>query len=232
MGDAIISAAEHDPDVVISASIDAGDAIGAAGGECDVIVDFSHADATEEICATATAQKKPLVVGTTGQSEEQRSLIETAGATVPIVFASNFSIGVNVLFWLTAKAAELLGPDFDFEITETHHRWKKDAPSGTARTLAELLSAVRKSERVAHGREGMLGERLHDEIGVHSVRAGDVVGDHTVLFGGTGERLELTHRASSRATFATGALVAAKWVRHQKPGLYSMQDVLGLASEK
>ena len=148
-----------------------------------------------------------------------------------MVWASNFSTGVNTLFWLTRKAAEILGTDFDLEIVEIHHRLKKDAPSGTAKTLAEILAEVRKQQLekvVRHGRVGIVGERTAAEIGIHSVRGGDVVGDHTVHFSAIGERLELTHRASSRDTFASGALRAAQWVRTQKPGLYSMQDVLGL----
>ncbi|MBU6411194.1 MAG: 4-hydroxy-tetrahydrodipicolinate reductase, partial [Verrucomicrobia bacterium] len=137
---------------------------------------------------------------------------------------------VNALFWLTRKAAEILGPDFDLEIVEMHHRMKKDAPSGTARTLAEILAATRRQslEKVArHGRSGM-AERAPGEIGIHALRGGDVVGDHTVIFANAGERLELTHRASSRDAFANGALRAAVWVAGQKPGLYDMQDVLGL----
>jgi 4-hydroxy-tetrahydrodipicolinate reductase len=147
------------------------------------------------------------------------------------VLSSNFSTGVNALFWLTRKAAEILGPGFDLEIVEMHHRLKRDAPSGTAKTLAEILAAVRKQQvdKVArHGRAGIVGERTADEIGVHSVRGGDVVGEHTVIFAATGERVELTHKASSRETFANGALRAAQWLVKQKPGLYDMQDVLGL----
>ena len=148
-----------------------------------------------------------------------------------MVLSSNFSTGVNTLFWLTKKAAEILGPSFDLEIVEMHHRNKRDAPSGTARTLAEILAQVRQLQLekvLRHGREGIVGERTNTEIGMHSVRGGDVVGDHTVIFAGTGERVELTHKASSRETFANGALRAAHWVVGQKPGLYDMQDVLGL----
>jgi 4-hydroxy-tetrahydrodipicolinate reductase len=148
-----------------------------------------------------------------------------------MVLSSNFSTGVNTLFWLTRKAAEILGPAFDLEILEMHHRQKKDAPSGTARTLAEILSQVRQQQLekvLLHGREGIVGERTSAEIGMHSIRGGDVVGDHTVIFAGAGERVELTHKASSRETFANGALRAAEWVARQKPGLYDMQDVLGL----
>ena len=148
-----------------------------------------------------------------------------------MVWASNFSTGVNTLFWLTRKAAEILGPAYDLEIIEMHHRLKRDAPSGTAKTLAEILAGARKlqlDKAARHGRAGITGERKLDEIGIHSIRGGDVVGDHTVVFAANGERLELTHKASSRDTFANGALRAALWVVKQKPGLYTMQDVLGL----
>jgi 4-hydroxy-tetrahydrodipicolinate reductase len=172
-----------------------------------------------------------LVIGTTGHSESEKAPIIKAASRVPIVWASNYSTGVNTLFWLTRKAAEILGPGFDLEVIEMHHRAKKDAPSGTASTLAEILAAARGQqprEVLRHGREGIVGERTPTEIGMHSLRGGDVVGDHTVMFAANGERLELTHRASSRETFANGALRAADWVVHQKPGLYDMQHVLGL----
>ena len=148
-----------------------------------------------------------------------------------MVIATNFSTGVNTLFWLTRKAAEILGNDFDLEVVEMHHRLKKDAPSGTANTLLEILADVRKLQletALRHGREGIVGERTHNEIGIHAIRGGDVVGDHTVIFANNGERIELTHKASSRDTFANGALRAAQWLVQQKPGLYDMQDVLGL----
>ena len=147
------------------------------------------------------------------------------------MLASNYSTGVNTLFWLTRKAAEILGPSYDLEVVEMHHRLKKDAPSGTAKSLAEILADVRHQQlaKVArHGRAGIVGERTAEEIGMHSIRGGDVVGDHTVIFAANGERVELTHKASSRDTFANGALRAALWIVKQKPGLYDMQDVLGL----
>ena len=148
-----------------------------------------------------------------------------------MVLSSNYSTGVNTLFWLTRKAAEILGPAFDLEVVEMHHRLKRDAPSGTAKTLAEILAQVRRQQLdkvIRHGRAGIVGERTAVEIGMHSVRGGDVVGDHTVIFANVGERVELTHKASSRDTFANGALRAAAWLVNQKPGLYDMQDVLGL----
>ncbi len=179
--------------------------------DCDVAIDFSNASAINEVCSAATRQRKALVVGTTGHSPEQRQLVEKAAKSLPIVFASNFSVGVNVLFALTRRAAEILPSEFKPEIVETHHAKKKDAPSGTAKTLGELL----KSE-------------LHVEIPIESIREGDVVGEHTVSFVGPSERLELTHRAGSREIFARGALRAAEWVAGKPAGLYSMQDVLGL----
>ena len=159
------------------------------------------------------------------------SRVENSARKIPIVFAPNFSVGVNTLFWLARKTAEILGPDFDLEVIEMHHRLKKDAPSGTAKRLAEILSEIRGlsyESNARHGRVGMVGERTKTEIGMHALRGGDVVGDHTVVYASAGERVELTHRASSRETFAKGALRAVKWVQHQPPGLYDMQDVLGL----
>jgi 4-hydroxy-tetrahydrodipicolinate reductase len=178
---------------------------------CDVAIDFSQADSIDEICRAASQQGKSLVIGTTGHCQQQRKTIETTAHSVPIVLASNFSVGVNVLFWLTQKAAELLGADFTPEIVETHHKMKRDSPSGTAKTLAEILKAVRNSE-----------------IPIQSIREGDVVGEHTIIFGGPGESLELTHRAANRGIFALGAIRAAKWIITKPPGLYSMQNVLGL----
>jgi 4-hydroxy-tetrahydrodipicolinate reductase len=148
-----------------------------------------------------------------------------------MVWASNYSTGVNTLFWLTRKATEILGPDFDLEVIEMHHRMKRDAPSGTAATLAEILAesrALSLENALKHGREGIVGARTREEIGMHSLRGGDVVGDHTVVYANDGERLELTHKASSRDTFANGALRAAAWAVNQPAGLYSMQQVLGL----
>jgi len=230
MGQAIAAAAEG-ADAVIAAALDQGDDLAKEIGACDVVVDFSHPSATDAICRVCLSASKPLVVGTTGHSDDERALLEKTAKSLPVVFSPNFSVGVNALFWLTRKAAEMLGQDFDLEIVETHHRLKKDAPSGTARKLAEILCEVRKldySKNVAHGREGLIGERPAAEIGVHSIRGGDVVGDHTVTFAGRGERLELTHKASSRETFAAGALRAAGWVVGRSPGLYTMEDVLGL----
>jgi 4-hydroxy-tetrahydrodipicolinate reductase len=226
-----IAAAAQAANAVITAGLDQGDDLSKDIGACDVVIDFSHSSATDEICRVCLDAGKPLVVGTTGHSNEQRALLEKTSKSLPVVLSPNFSVGVSALFWLTRKAAEMLGQDFDLEIVETHHRLKKDAPSGTAKKLAELLCEARKldyAKNVTHGREGLVGERSAEEIGVHSIRGGDVVGDHTVMFVGRGERLELTHKASSRETFARGALRAAQWIVGRPPGLYSMEDVLGL----
>jgi 4-hydroxy-tetrahydrodipicolinate reductase len=195
-----------------------------------VVVDFSLREATTDIAGLCALHKKPIVIGTTGHSSAERAAILKFKAKIPIVWTANYSTGVNALYWLTRKAAEILGTDFDLEIIEMHHRLKKDAPSGTAKSLAEILAEVRKQQlnKVArYGRMG-IGERTPGEIGIHSIRGGDVVGDHTVIFANPGERLEFSHKASSRDTFANGALRAALWVVRQKPGLYDMQDVLGL----
>ena len=213
MGKTVLDLAAADPKIDIVAQCDLGDPIEPAMENCDVIIDFSHPDAIDEVCRAASQHGKSLVIGTTGHSQEQRRMIQEAAQSLPIVFASNFSVGVNVLFWLTRKAAELLEQDFDPEIIETHHKMKKDAPSGTAKTLAEILKTEQKNQ---------------NEIPIQSIREGEVVGEHTVIFSGPGERLELTHRAASREIFARGALRAAKWIVGRPPGLYSMQDVLGL----
>jgi len=213
MGRTVVDLVNNDPKIQIVAQCDLGEPIEPAMKNCDVAIDFSHADAITEICRTALHHHKSLVIGTTGHSQEQRRLIEEAALSLAIVFAPNFSIGVNALFWLTREAAELLDSDFNPEIIETHHKMKKDAPSGTAKTLAKILKTARK---------------MRSEVPIQSIREGDVVGEHTVIFGGPGERVELTHRAASREIFARGALRAAQWIIGKPPGFYSMQDVLGL----
>ena len=230
MGQALVSCAKNFRDIEIVAQVDKGDDLPAVIAQCDVLIDFSAHTATADIAGLCARHKKAIVIGTTGHSKNEHAEILKFKTKIPIVWTSNFSTGVNTLFWLTRKAAEILGTDFDLEIVEMHHRMKKDAPSGTAKTLAEILASARKQslDKIArHGRMG-IGERAPGEIGIHSLRGGDVVGDHTVVFANNGERLELTHKASSRDTFANGALRAALWVAKQKPGLYDMQDVLGL----
>jgi 4-hydroxy-tetrahydrodipicolinate reductase len=230
MGQALVSCAKNFRELQIIAQVDMGDDLPAAIAQGDVVVDFSLHTATASIAGLCARHKKAIVIGTTGHTNAEQAEVLEFKTKIPMVWASNFSTGVNTLFWLTRKAAEILGPDFDLEITEMHHRLKADAPSGTAKTLAQILAEVRKQhlDKIArHGRLGT-GKRAAGEIGIHSIRGGDVVGDHTVIFANTGERLELTHKASSRETFANGALRAALWVVKQKPGLYDMQDVLGL----
>ncbi|MEY2508606.1 MAG: 4-hydroxy-tetrahydrodipicolinate reductase [Verrucomicrobiota bacterium] len=230
MGQAIADAAAK-TEVEITAGLDIGDDIAQAIRNCDVVIDFSHPNASSELGRACAEAKKPAVIGTTGHSKAEREALEKLAGSVPVVLSPNFSVGVNALFWLTRNAAQMLGDDFDLEISEMHHRLKKDAPSGTAKKLAEILCEVRKldyTKDVRHGREGLIGERPTKEIAVHSIRGGDVVGDHTVTFAGAGERLELSHKAASRETFALGALRAARWIVGKPPGLYSMEDVLGL----
>jgi 4-hydroxy-tetrahydrodipicolinate reductase len=214
MGQALLRVAETIPGLAVAARIDLGQELGKVIQDADVVVDFAAHEATVPFARLCAQHKKAMVIGTTGHTEAERKELLKISAQVPMVWSSNFSTGVNALFWLTGKAAGILGPDYDLEIVETHHRLKKDAPSGTAKTLAQVLAQAR--------------QRTASEIGVHSLRGGDVVGDHTVIFATTGERLELTHRASSRETFAGGALRAAQWIIGKAPGVYDMQDVLGL----
>jgi 4-hydroxy-tetrahydrodipicolinate reductase len=197
---------------------------------CDVIVDFSSHQATRALLDLAIAEKKAIVIGTTGHSAEDKAKLLALAAHTPCVWAGNFSVGVNLLFALTRRAASVLGSDYDAEVIEMHHRFKKDAPSGTAERLLQIIREERKlaADAIRHGRHGITGERTPTEVGMHALRGGDVVGDHTVMFAALGERLELTHKASDRAIFARGALRGAQWVVGQKPGVYDMQDVLGL----
>ncbi|MCS7091635.1 MAG: 4-hydroxy-tetrahydrodipicolinate reductase [Verrucomicrobiota bacterium] len=231
MGRAISSVVPQYPGFQIAAEVDLGDDLATVVEQGDVVVDFSAPSATGHLLDVCVSARKPLVLGTTGHEEEDRRRIREASERIPIVWASNFSTGVNLLFWLVERAAMALGPSYDVEIIEMHHRHKQDAPSGTARTLAEILVRTRQPNReldLVCGRHGLVGPRRSEEIGIHAVRGGDVVGDHTVIFATFGERLELTHRASSRETFARGALRAARWVLGRPAGLYDMQDVLGL----
>jgi 4-hydroxy-tetrahydrodipicolinate reductase len=230
MGQALLSCAKEVDDLEVVAAIDAGDDLAAVIDQCDVVIDFSFHEVTLPTAALCAEHGKAVVIGTTGHEDSIREEIAANASKVPMVWASNFSTGVNTLFWLTRKAAEVLDEGFDLEVIEMHHRLKRDAPSGTAATLLEILRDVRSQpkESVRHGREGIVGERTDEEIGMHSLRGGDVVGDHTVMFSANGERFELTHKASSRNTFANGALRAAKWAVGKSAGLYDMQDVLGL----
>ena len=211
--------------VVIGARLDAV----AARGDC--LIEFSTPQATASHAEIAARLRCPMVIGTTGLSEGETRRIRRASRSIPILLSPNMSVGVNVLFRLAAEAAKTLGDGYDVEIVETHHAGKKDAPSGTATRLADVVARARARElrRVAvYGRRGMQPRVSHHEIGIHAVRAGDVVGDHQLTFATAGERLELTHRASSRDTFALGALRAARFIVSRRPGLYDMRDVLGL----
>lgn len=223
--DAGVAAGIGEAGVVLSGSL--GDIID--GG--DVIIDFTQPLATLNNLEVAAGRGKAMVVGTTGLSDDEKKRLEEYASKMRLVFAPNMSVGVNLLFKIVGDVARILGNGYDLEIVESHHRLKKDAPSGTAVRLAEVLAEAtgrRISECGVYGREGMVGERTDDEIAVLAVRAGDIVGEHTVIYGGIGERVEITHRAHSRDTFARGAARAAGWVVEQKPGLYDMQDVLGL----
>jgi 4-hydroxy-tetrahydrodipicolinate reductase len=204
--------------------------LGAALETCDVVIDFTTPESSLQTLKTSAEKGKPVVVGTTGFSPEQRKEIEKIGTKIPCVVAPNMSIGVNVLFKLVADAAQVLGDAYDVEIVEAHHKFKKDAPSGTAVRISEIVadSLGRNLEEVGvYGRKG-IAVRTPKEIGIHTLRAGDIIGEHRVLFGGMGENFEVFHRAQSRETFARGSVRAAQWILDQPNGVYDMQDVLGL----
>jgi len=196
----------------------------------DVVIDFTSPQSSLRHAETAAQSNKAVVIGTTGFSVEERQRLLPVLGKIPSVFSSNMSIGMNVLFKIAAETAALLGEEYDVEIVEYHHRQKKDAPSGSAISLAEAVAEAmeRDLEKVArYQRYGQIGPRKEKEIGIQSIRGGDIVGDHTVLFAGTGERLELTHRAENRDNFAHGAVLAAKWLAGKPAGIYTMADVLG-----
>ncbi|MCR6657130.1 MAG: 4-hydroxy-tetrahydrodipicolinate reductase [Opitutus sp.] len=229
MGRALLESAQA-MSLPVAAALDAGDDLASALPSADVIVDFSSHRATRGLLEAAVAAKKPVVIGTTGHSAEEKKELLALASQIPCVWAGNYSVGVNLLYALTRRAANVLGADYDAEVIEMHHRFKKDAPSGTAARLLEIILEERNlgTDALRHGREGITGERTQSEVGIHSLRGGDVVGDHTVLFAALGERVELTHKASDRGIFARGALRAAQWVVTQPAGVYDMQDVLGL----
>lgn len=211
--------------VVIADGID-----GAISG-ADVVIDFTSVESSLLNLQRCAEAGKAAVVGTTGFSAEQKQRVEALTGSIPCVMAPNMSVGVNLLFSIIGDVARVLGEDYDAEIIEAHHRLKKDAPSGTALRLAALIADAlgrNLGEVAVYERRGMIGARTDKEIGIQTIRAGDIVGEHTVMFGTIGERVEITHRASSRDTFAKGALRAASWVSSRKPGLYDMIDVLGL----
>jgi len=254
MGRRIIALAIEDPAISLAAAVDAGQPglVGSDIGEIigtgtlgvkvsatlpevitrgDVVVDFTSPDAILDTAAICGGAGIPLVVGTTGLAKDRLSDFKKLVADIPCVLAPNMSVGVNLLFKIAAEAAAILGSEYDVEISEIHHRFKKDAPSGTAIRLAEVVAETlhrNLDTDGVYGRKGITGERTGTEIGIHALRAGDVVGEHTVTFGTIGERIELTHRAHSRDALAKGAIRAAKFVIASRPGLYDMQDVLGL----
>lgn len=199
--------------------------------KANVVIDFSSAHITAQLAQMCASKKTALVVGTTGLDESAESALNELAQVAPVVVSPNMSVGVNVLFYLVEQASQRLGAEFDIEMIEMHHKNKMDAPSGTAQRLLEVAAAARgldAKERAIFGRSGMAGKRPANQIGVMALRGGDVVGDHTVIFAGPSERVELTHRAHSREIFAGGAVRAAHWVHQQKPGRYNMAHVLGL----
>jgi len=205
------------------------DDLSVAAKDADVIIDFTLPEATSANLAVAKDLKVPIVIGTTGLSKEQIKDIDAASNSVAILFSSNMSLGVNTLFRLAPEVAKALGDDYNIEIIEIHHNKKKDSPSGTAMTLAGVLADAKNKDLkdlAVYGREGNAGERSKNEIGIHAVRAGSVVGEHTVIYAGEYERIEITHRASSRDVFVKGALRAAEYIKGKKLGLYNMQNVI------
>ena len=239
MGRSLIEAAAADPELELVAALDMpkSAALGTqAGGlkvtselgaiaAADVLLDFTRPEGT----LAHLKHAKAMVIGTTGFTEEDKGSIAEAARRIPIVMAANFAVGVNVTYKLAETAAKILGDAYDVEIVEAHHRHKVDAPSGTALHLGQIVAqALNRPLQAVHGRKGDIGERKPKEIGFHSIRGGDIVGEHSVIFAGSGERVEVTVRSQSRATYAAGALRAAKWLKDRKPGLYGMGDVLGL----
>ena len=196
----------------------------AAVAQADVVLDFTRPEGTLALLKHA----KAMVIGTTGFTEEDKERIAQAAKRIPIVLAANFAVGVNTVYKLAETAARILGDDYDVEIVEAHHRHKVDAPSGTALQLGEIIAGALNKKDFVFGRKGVIGERQKKQIGFHAIRGGDIVGEHTVIFAGAGERVEVTVRSQSRATYANGALRAAKWLKGRPPALYAMADVLGL----
>lgn len=219
------SESSHPVPMLVTADVEA------ALNASDVLIDFTAPEACVANVRAAAKARKPIVVGTTGLDAAQQAVLAECAHLTPIVYAPNMSVGVNLLFKLTRQVAEILGLDYNVEITEIHHNQKKDSPSGTAVRLGECAAAglgLDYATDTVHGREGLVGKRPVRQIGMHAIRGGDVVGEHTVSFIGQGERIELTHRAHNRDNFAKGALVAARFALKAAPGLYDMQDVLGL----
>jgi len=243
MGRTLVEAIQADRDLKLTAALEAAGSpalgsevagvriaadVAAAVAACDVLIDFTRPDGTLKHLEACLARSRAIVIGTTGFSETQLKSIREAAKKIPVCLSPNFAVGVNVLFKTVEEAARALGADYDVEIIEAHHRHKVDAPSGTALKLGEVISSVLKKKDFISGREGDTGERPRGQIAFHAIRGGDIVGEHTVVFAGTGERLELTVRSQSRMTYAAGAVRAAKWLAKKPAGLYDMFDVLGL----
>ena len=223
MGRTVIEAVQADRSLELGPTFDIG-ADPAVAAASDVLIDFTRPEGTLANLKHARA----MVIGTTGFSAAQKKTIEDAARRIPIVMAANFAVGVNAVYKLAETAARILGDGYDVEIIEAHHRHKVDAPSGTALKIGEVVGAVLKAKDLVHGRHGDTGERPARQIGFHAIRGGDIVGEHTVLFAGAGERVEITVRSQSRMTYASGAVRAAKWLKGKPAGLYDMADVLGL----
>jgi len=229
MGRAIASLADEEG-CRIEAGCDLGSDPRTRLSDCEVVIDFSSHDSTPELAEICAETGKPLVIGTTGHTAAESERITACAERIPVVWAGNYSIGVNLLIHLTRQAARLLPETYHPEIVEMHHRFKKDAPSGTAENLLEAILEGRNwgPETARRSREGLTGERPDREVGMHALRGGSVVGEHTVVFAGPSERIEFSHSAGDRSIFARGALTAAKWVVGKKPGIYRMGEVLGL----
>ena len=231
MGRAVMDAVAADKSLALASSFDVGDDAAKAIAAGDVLIDFTRPEGTLAHLEQCVKAGKAMVIGTTGFSESQKKTVADAARRIPIVLSPNFAVGVNAVFKLAETAAGILGDDFDIEIIEAHHRHKVDAPSGTALKLGEIIAGKLKrslAKDAKHGREGDVGARPAREIGFHAIRGGDIVGEHTVVFAGIGERVEVTVRSQSRATYAMGALRAAKWLKGKPAGLYDMANVLGL----
>ncbi|MSR31894.1 MAG: 4-hydroxy-tetrahydrodipicolinate reductase [Gemmataceae bacterium] len=252
MGQRLVALSQEDPELKLVAALefpqhpslgkDAGEIAGLGilglpvqaqpglGTTINALIDFSTPEGTMTILPLCLNRKIPLVVATTGHTSEQRQEIASAAHQIPVLHAPNMSLAVNVLFELTRVASQLLaGKGFDVEIIERHHRYKKDSPSGTALQFAKIVQQVQGQKEFRHGREGLVGERPESEIGIHAVRVGDNVGEHTVVFSTLGETMELVHKGHTRDSYARGALLAAKFLASKGPGMYSMNDVLGIA---
>ena len=232
MGRMLVKMAEESKDLEVAAEIDIAEGFAREWPtDTEAVIDFSFHSAVPPSIAKAAEQGIPYVIGTTGLSPEEQTAVDAAAQRIPVVQSGNYSLGVNLLLNLVKIAAKTLGPEYDVEVVEMHHKHKKDAPSGTALMLAKSAAdgrGVAFDNVAVYGRKGMVGERPQGEIAIHALRGGSVVGDHTVMFAGDVERVEITHKAQSREAFAAGALRAAQWAAGRKPGIYAMRDVLGL----